>query len=172
MRKIKNDHAVMVTGGCRCTHCGDLHKIPPFIPLSDFTTLIDSFAIRHLKCKKEWQPPTADPEWPTSERIKFWLEHGEMGISAATMYNRFMPRHQLFGILESHPHDADDFRRCYLLLKTVPEWRKSLHVMKAFSPVWEKLVDNWDTLTNMLEADLANIGDGTKISAFMQSLGC
>ena len=55
------------------------------------------------------------------------------------------------GIAINHPHDPDDFRRCYLLLKAVPEWKKDLHKLKGLSPAWSNLVDHWNELTEMFE---------------------
>ena len=52
------------------------------------------------------------------------------------------------------PSDPDDFRRCYLLLKAVPEFKEMLYKMKPISHEWDALVDNWDRLTELLEEQM------------------
>lgn len=74
------------------------------------------------------------------------------------------------GFTYGHPHDPDDFRRCYMLLFMVPEWKELLHEIKGESDVWEKLIDNWDQLTTMLEEQLA--GKRNNMYQFMKKLGC
>lgn len=168
-------HCVMINGGMRCLHCGDLHQIPYPIATTAMCTMLDSFALRHATCKNKWTPPVHNPAWSITERIKWWLSVGEIGMSAATIYNRFMNMHRLFGIDECHPSDPDDFRRCYLLLRVLPEWRSDLgRKMKPVSIVWSNLVDNWDTLTTMLEKLMAAGPETpyTEMYELMKKLGC
>jgi len=172
MAKIntKADHCVMITNGMQCRHCGDLHKIPMPNRCHSFGTLAHEFAERHKGCKKTWTPPTPDMSLPMSDRIEFWLQHGERGSSAETIYNQMVPGYKIFGSSErSHPYDADDFRRCYLLLKMVPEWKKYFtDVMAKVSDTWEKLTTHWEQLTTMLEFSLANDGDCRKINELIK----
>jgi hypothetical protein len=51
------------------------------------------------------------------------------------------------------PHDADDFGRCYRLLKAVPAWRPRLGEVAAKYPKWAGLVEHWDELTALFEAE-------------------
>lgn len=48
------------------------------------------------------------------------------------------------------PMDADDFRRCCLLLQRVPSLRAELSKVAATSPRWERLVAHWQTLESGL----------------------
>lgn len=72
------------------------------------------------------------------------------------------------------PSDPADFRRCYKLLQAVPQWKARLNELKTISPVWEKLVDNWDKLTEMYEQnekeDWKNY-EKIGMYEFMKSLG-
>lgn len=49
----------------------------------------------------------------------------------------------------SWPKDADDFGRCYRLLKECPDI--NIECMRGFHKIWDLLVDNWRTLTWMYE---------------------
>src|SRR5687767_2874441 len=51
-----------------------------------------------------------------------------------------------------HPHDADDFGRCYRLLQHFPGWRARLSEVAARHPMWAPLVAAWDELTALYEA--------------------
>src|SRR5438045_8940476 len=95
MAKSKADHAVMVNNGVQCLHCGDMHKYPIPIAVTDMSNLLTSFADRHAKCKKTWTPPTIDIRYPLYERIKWWLDVGEHGSSAICIYNTMMPGYNI-----------------------------------------------------------------------------
>lgn len=56
----------------------------------------------------------------------------------------------------SPPWDPEDFRRCYLLLRLVPEWRDRLHKVEEIFPEWKGLVENWDELTELYEKEREN----------------
>lgn len=51
------------------------------------------------------------------------------------------------------PLDVDDFRRCYLLLELIPEWRPRLPEVSETFPEWKKLVENWDEMTRLYELE-------------------
>jgi hypothetical protein len=69
------------------------------------------------------------------------------------------------------PADPDDFRRCYLLIKAVPQWKERLVELKSLSETWSKLVDNWDKLTEMLEEQMRT-RKANGMYELMNSLGC
>lgn len=166
-------HCAMISGGVRCLHCGDMHKLGFPIAFDEATKVYDGFAKRHKKCEKTWEQPVANPQLRMDVRIKFWLSVGEVGVSAVTMYNVFMPSFRMYGWGIGHPQDPDDFRRCYLLLQTVPEWKEKMFLMKTVSEVWAKLVDNWDTLTGMLEKAMATPdGNAPEMYELMKTIGC
>ncbi len=150
-----------------CMHCGDQHQVHYPLLVEEMIKLSEGFADRHADCKKTWQQPMPHEGMSNTERAKFWWDFGERGSSSETMYHRMM------GITrrgkETHPLDPDDFRRCYLFLKFIPEWRKNLVIMKDVSPQWANLVDNWDRLTEMLEEQIKT-GKTNGMYEFMQKL--
>jgi len=65
---------------------------------------------------------------------------------------------------EGHPHDPDDFRRCQLLLESVPEFADRLiDVMRWASDEWRALVYRWCDIMDSLESEIPNwrTGRGT-----------
>lgn len=100
---------------------------------------------------------------PLQARAMLWLYSGERGISSETIFYALMgignypelsckyqySKSRSFDI----PHDPSDFRRCYLLLRLIPEWRDRLYEVALLFPKWKNLVDNWDELTAIFERD-------------------
>lgn len=84
------------------------------------------------------------------ERAKRWIaDTANVGASSRCLWTRMQ------GIRTSdayHPHDLDDFGRCYRLLQLIPEWRFKLHIMSNVSRQWAKLVENWDEITKLYES--------------------
>ncbi|STY64390.1 Uncharacterised protein [Mannheimia haemolytica] len=52
------------------------------------------------------------------DKIAWWLANGETGVSSKTM--AFYLGYGIRPKIEGYPHDVSDFRRCFLLLETVP----------------------------------------------------
>lgn len=125
-----------------CTHCGgELSLVYP-ISVTDMVSKTESFNKSHKNCKPTWTEPKANPQLNIKERIYFWHKHGEQGMSSMAMFQR-MSGMQLFQRpFSNHPLDPDDFKRCYKLLETIPEWKKQLHIMRNVSDVWDRLIDN------------------------------
>lgn len=70
-----------------------------------------------------------------------WLASDDVGASskymAAVLSGQFSaPNH--------YPWDGADLGRCIRLLVAVPELASQLHEMKACSPQWSAVIDNWD----------------------------
>ena len=129
------------------------------------------FGERHEKCKKTWQEPSPEETKgmrSMQDKMQWWIANGEQGVSSKTMYS-VLSGHS---IMSSHsyntPSDPDDFRRCYLLLKAIPEFVDMLPNMKSVRG-WSALVDNWDRLTEMLEEQMKTKEDNGMYD-FMQSL--
>lgn len=169
-RTKPTEHTGFRNGDLFCYHCGDSHKLNLPAPVKDAAQAMIDFSERHKKCKKTWDEPVADPQDKnTKECADWWLKYGERGVSSETMFMRLDGREIRQG--GSHPYDPSDFRRCYLLLNAVPQWRSQLHKLKTISPVWSNLVDNWDKLTEMLEEQMkTNQPNG--MYEFMKKLGC
>lgn len=99
-----------------------------------------------------------------------WLEYGQRGVSSETIFGA------ITGIwlddLRYPPSDPDDFNRCSMLIKAVPEWKEKLHLVAKLSKEWEIVVQNWDKLEKLLEEHKALKGnDNYKMYRFMKSLG-
>jgi hypothetical protein len=135
------------------------------------------FAKVHKDCKKTWVEPVNIPNGKTEfENANWWLNNGEQGTSSKTMFEYLNDNFHFHIQHKSHPYDPDDFRRCYLLLKAVPQFIPKLGRMKSVSTAWSNLVDNWDKLTEMLEEQMMYIEKGDRKKAsngmyeFMQTL--
>jgi hypothetical protein len=167
---MKSKHTIIRNENLFCTHCGGEKVLVYPISISDMTKEIETFNEVHGSCKLRWGQPFPDKSLSVRAKEDFWLKHGEHGSSSMTIFEnlaqRAMPKYH-----QNHPLDPDDFRRCYLLLNTIPEWKTRLPELKTLSPVWSKLVDNWDKLTEMLEEQMKT-GKANGMYEFMQSLGC
>jgi hypothetical protein len=188
----KECHTTIRDGNLFCTHCGQEHIIEYPCAIDKMIKATDYFEKLHEDCRKVWSQPEADLSKSLDERIKWWTVYGEHGTSSNTIWTvittmkgvmdrgatsiifdyKYLNRVMIPPTKYSHPQDPDDFRRCYLLLKAIPEWRNELHLMNRISPVWEKLVYNWDNLTKMLEEAMKNNGDAKAMNGLMQTLGC
>lgn len=172
----KESHVGIRNEALFCFHCGQFFKIPFPIEVTEMIEKNKSFEKLHKTCKKIWKPPVVDQSCSENFKAVWWNEgmNGERGTSSLTMFAVMIdPQLRILGIKKEefgHPHDPDDFRRCYLLLKTVPEWKEKLHLMKAVSPVWEKLVDNWSLFTEMLEELMR--GKTNNLYDLMKEIGC
>ena len=168
--RSKVEHTTVRNKKLFCLHCGgefDLHY--PF-PVNELIKKTKSFNSLHQDCKPMWKQPEVDQSKSVQDKMTFWLGQGERGISSETMFE-VISGQITNRIPKRHPCDPDDFRRCYLLLKTIPEWKDELHKLRGLSPVWGKLVDNWDKLTELLEEQLKT-KKPNGMYLLMKSLGC
>ena len=165
------EHTTIRNGNLFCTHCGGEKKLVYPMPVDNMTKEINTFMGLHKNCKPTWVQPMPAELLLTEEKAEFWLANGERGVSSETMFEVLAYRRILGGLPGCHPCDPDDFRRCYLLLKTVPEWKHQLNRLRTLSPVWSKLVDNWDKLTELLEDQLKN-HKPNGMYELMKKLGC
>lgn len=142
-------------GDLFCFNCGRSYTMPLPQPVSMASAMMLQFAKDHEKCLPTWTEPVNEAGAKSeTENANWWALHGEHGISSETMFNKLSAGLQVRAmkvIRQSHPHDPDDFSRCYKLLQAVPQWKDKLQNLKSLSPQWEKLVDNWDKLTEMFE---------------------
>ena len=147
------NHTTIRNGNLFCLNCGSEHKLMLPIEINDMTKMIDAFNVLHKDCEKTWSEAEADLNQDIRKRAMWWLSNGEKGNSSETMWNCFMGNEN-FRI--NHPYDPDDFKRCYKLLKVVPEWKQKRYFDKLsqLSIPWKNLTDNWDKLTEMYEQNL------------------
>lgn len=176
----KQSHTGFRNNELFCFNCGKSYKMNLPQPVSMASAMMIQFDNNHRNCEKTWEPPVVDQSLSEKNKALWWKDdkNGEYGMSSGAMWNRLYYSDgmvNLDGQTKHHPSDPDDFRRCYLLLETVPEWKTKLHLLKDLSPVWEKLVDNWDKLTQMYEQNVKEEWKNYKkigMYEFMQTLGC
>lgn len=92
------------------------------------------------------------------EQILQWMCTGETGLSSETMamcaVGMINPRR-----FPDHPHDPDDFRRCVLLARQVPEIREHFPKIALLTPTWGRLIDNWDRIEALLIHEVGSAAD-------------
>ena len=162
-----------------CFNCGRSYKINYPQPVSMVTAMMAQFAKDHEDCTETWKEPVNESEGHTeAQNAMWWAANGEHGMSSKTMFNHLSRQLQCRSMENRHPctpSDPDDFKRCYKLLQAVPQWKGRLSELKTLSPVWEKLVDNWDKLTAMYEENVAtNWKEYERIGMYelMKEMGC
>lgn len=97
-----------------------------------------------------------------SPAAAWWWVHGERGVSSETIFDWLV-----WGEVRRfahHPLDPDDFRRCELLLRAVPELRGRLSEMATVSPEWAGLVERWDEIAALIEEEAPGIYEGDRSS--------
>ncbi|MDD4970744.1 MAG: hypothetical protein PHT07_15060 [Paludibacter sp.] len=171
-QRKKTKHTTIRNGDLFCLNCGTSQKLPVPMSIPMLGVMAKQFNKEHKDCPPDWKQPEVDQSLPEIEKAKWWLLHGEHGTSSKCMFFWLCPdklKRELF-YTKTHPGDPDDFRRCYMLIKTIPEWKELLYQMKTVSPVWRKIIDNWDKLCGMLEEQMA--GKKNEMWQEMEKLGC
>lgn len=115
---------------------------------------------------------------PQQWREQMWLANGETGISSKTIHAVLTETvdNTVFNNVPSWfrydvPCDPSDFRRCYLLLKFIPEWKPRLHEVAERFPKWKPFVEHWEELTRLYEEERENVdGKARKLYARMKEL--
>ena len=92
-----------------------------------------------------------------------WLVYGEQGISSEAMFHWLVlghrPQHNYPRPQHNYPRDPDDFRRCEMLLRVIPELREQLPLMAEIDAVWAGLVERWDEIADLLEQECPGVYD-------------
>ncbi|WP_272670885.1 hypothetical protein [Providencia sp. PROV147] len=90
-----------------------------------------------------------------------WLASDDVGASSRYMASVLSGQ---FSAPHHYPWDGADLGRCIRLLEAVPELASQLHEMKACSPQWSAVIDNWDKWKELYEA-----GEGKELYQEMKS---
>lgn len=113
-----------------------------------------------------------------------WLnQSGDTGVSSRTIYAVMTMTGQAdgakagspTGLAALHkvgadiPYDADDFGRCYRLLKRHPAWVARLGEVADRFPEWKPLVESWAELTALWELE-SPTGYAPKLDARLSRL--
>ena len=75
-----------------------------------------------------------------------WIIGDDTGISSKAIWSRMMGRPASRNGFGNHPHDPDDFGRCYRLLACFPAWRARIGELALESREWARLVAYWDAI--------------------------
>lgn len=189
-RPKKESHTGFRNGSLFCYNCGTSYKILLPQPVTMAVSLMEQFTKDHAHCKPVWKEPEPDMTQSYKDRVTWWAKNGEHGVSSKTIWSFMVSGSGLYSgdfkyVLADlteilipptqycHPHDPDDFRRCYKLLKCVPEWKdaRSMKMLRTISPVWNKLVENWDKLTELLEEGIKT-DQANGMYELMKQCGC
>lgn len=87
------------------------------------------------------------------QRAHRWIVGGDTGMSSETIWSVMM------GVpcrSPSTPLDPDDFGRCWRLLVLIPSWRPRMPEVAKKYPQWTAMVREWDRLSTMYEAVIAD----------------
>lgn len=160
--KKKIEHTTIRNGALFCMNCGTAEPLAIPMRIDTMTAKFRAFNKTHANCPPTWKPAEPDFSLGEMERVNWWLQNGERGASSEAIVTVCYRIKVTVGLHYHHPHDPDDFRRCYLLLKAVPELlnpdcslpgeiRPRFKAMRNVSSAWANLVDNWQVLTEMFE---------------------
>ena len=145
-----------------CDKCGGGFVVKYPIGLKEIVKKTKAFEILHIDCEQTYEEPKIDMSKEILDRAYQWVTIGETGLSSKTMWNCLMSVERGYPI--HYPHNPDDFSRCYKLLEAIPEWKSQISKLKTLSPVWDRLVESWDELTEMYEKK------NSEMYKFMQKL--
>ena len=148
---MKNENIGFRNGKLFCFNCGGSYEIKEPIPVPIFTGIMKGFEEMHNDCEKTWEEPKINSKLDIEQKISWWWNNGERGMSSETMWNCLSGKKD-FKV--SIPYDPDDFKRCYKLLEVIPEWKTELNKLKKLSKTWCNYVDNWELMTMMYESHL------------------
>lgn len=81
-----------------------------------------------------------------------WFVNGDTGLSSGTLALWLSEGKRANRV--SHPLDTADFKRCVLLLESVPGLRANLHTLPQLSKEWAALYDNWRVLEETLHKEM------------------
>lgn len=97
-------------------------------------------------------PPSERTDWPLQEQVMSWRRCGSTGASSKAMASVALAsvRGEPPSGRIDHPRDADDFRRCALMLEWAPAVRNHMEEVKTLSVQWACLIDEWSTLEGLL----------------------
>lgn len=110
--------------------------------------------------------------------LEAWLKSDDIGLSSLAMAWHMAHEPWMKTLIgpkirpearDSHPWDPSDFGRCYRFLKAVPAAIDKLDRMRSVSPVWERMVENWDRMTELYERDVES-GRSDELYELMQNL--
>ena len=82
-------------------------------------------------------------------KVALWALGRDTGVSSMAIARGYLtgcPQHW-----HEMPSDADDFGRCYRLVKLIPPCREGIAVNAKNGAAWRSLHEDWDDLCTMHE---------------------
>jgi len=149
MSKMTAEDAVMDTNVARLA--GASFAVGPREALDSLKERLVPAAIQQAK----EEHPDLEPD------ALSWLVRGERGLSSDAIFSHLTDTpvskpHEA----SAYPRDPDDLRRCRLLLEAVPSLQGQMSRMAALSPIWARLVDQWDALCAQMDAESPDWREG------------
>lgn len=91
-----------------------------------------------------------------NEQAINWLLAGERGDSSNAMFDAAFSVELASEGQQNrdHPRDADDLARCRLLVDSCTHVRTQFAAISALSPVWGRIIENWDEICAAMDAEL------------------
>jgi len=146
MKKV--EHTGFRNQNLFCFNCGGSQILPLPMQVEMMTAMIAAFNKMHKHCQPAWKEPDVPETTSEQYRAHWWMTNGETGQSSKSIWAYFMGQKEVH---PNHPHDPDDFKRCYKLFKAIPEWRVRVLELKNLSVEWQRLSLHWDMMTEMYE---------------------
>ena len=90
-----------------------------------------------------------------------WLQGQDTGISSKAIMQMMLGAQPHW---KTYPRDSWDFGRCVRLMEKIPAWRTRITEMSKVGYVWAALVENWNELEALYQAEIANpSSEGIKV---------
>jgi hypothetical protein len=157
------DHGMIVKGTCSVkdfTVLGELAKNHGFdsidvgVAQSVGATFVFTNRSGSQKLREEIDAKNKDLSAEES-----WLRGYDTGISSLAIFEVMTgkPDGQNAKRPGNHPHDPDDFGRCFRLLERFRDWRDRIGEMSAISPQWGTLARHWPELEELYRKESSNM---------------
>lgn len=91
-----------------------------------------------------------------STQAQHWIASSKGGLSSFAIFFKATGISLSNGNNNSYPCDSADFKRCRILLETVPETKCTLKEMASVSKVWANLVKHWFVVCNSMDNENTN----------------
>lgn len=145
-KKKDAPHVVIGHNSIRCINCGDELMLPLPLSVNVVVGMGEGFTKDHRECEpSEFGRKRFEFETPDE-----WFKSWDTGLSSKVIYH-VMTDTYLPGKGSELPRDADDFGRCYRLLKKFAPWRATLSRVSDRFSEWAPIVKAWAELEELFE---------------------
>lgn len=86
-------------------------------------------------------------------RLLTWFLRGEVGASSKTLVHFYKGEEFRHDDSPRGPIDVSDFRRCYLLVQTIPEIKEVFPLVAERVPSFKGVIENWDAISAAYERE-------------------